>query len=305
MSRMMTVMSALDEFLADPRRKMITRRKYSYKLRPLIELYGQRPIQEITEDHLLEWLADLEKELADASLAMVRSCLITFFNHCLNCGWIDVSPARRLPRYSDRPQQVVTANEEHLGQALTICGILSRSEDPYHRRDAAIFALAAISGARRSNIMLLPLRETVKALETPTYDPRVGNIYRIRVKGKKPLSVVFGDWHAGIIRQWIAMRPESDYNRLFVHLRAGSQGLPLEENGLGKARKRICEIAGVPSISFQELRRLKGTKIARQYGLELASEALGHVSGTRVIREHYYDPDRHMADIAILETGKS
>jgi hypothetical protein len=64
-------------------------------------------------------------------------------------------------------------------------------------------------------------------------------------------------------------------------------------------------VAGVPVITFQEMRKLRGTKIARQFGLELAAEALGHISGTKVIREHYYDPDRHMAHVAILQTGRS
>lgn len=302
---MITMSVALDRFLSDPGRKLVTRKKYSYKLQPFIDLYGNLPIDQLTTDHLTGWLAGLESTLADASLAMIRSCLITFLGYCVTCGWLDRNPAKQLPRYSDRPQQVVTANEDHLGQALTICGILSRSDDAYHRRDSAIFALAAISGARRSNIMNLPYRETVKALESPDYDQRVGNIYKIKTRGKTAVSVVFGDWHAAIVRQWLEVRPESSYNRLFVHLAPRTLGKPLEANGLGHARKKICQIAGVPAITFQEMRRLKGTKIARQYNLELAAEALGHVSGTRVIRDHYYDPDRHAADVVILETGKS
>jgi hypothetical protein len=72
-----------------------------------------------------------------------------------------------------------------------------------------------------------------------------------------------------------------------------------------RVRHRLYKLAGVPVITFQELRKLKGTKIGRAYGLEVAAQALGHRSGTRVIREFYYDPDRRAAQIAILSTPGS
>jgi len=300
-----TVRSAFEQFLADPKRKLITRSKYRYKLKPLLERHGDQAITAVTADSINEWFAEMERTYAEASLAMARSCLLAFFNFCIDSGWVEQNPARQLPHYDDRPKQVVTANEEHLGQALTICGFLSQTPDVRNRRDAAIFALAAISGARRGNIVQLPLRETVEALERPDHDHRVGNIYAVNTKGKRPVTAVFGDWHAAIVRRWLDVRPATEHNRLFVHLRPSTLGQPLLENGIGHARRRVCRIAGVPSITFQELRKLRGTKIARKYGLELAAEALGHISGTRVIREHYYDPDRHMAHVAILDTGKS
>ena len=300
-----SVATAFEQFLADPRRKLITRSKYAYKLRPFLEGNGARPVGEVSAETVNEWFGQMEGSYAEATLAMARSCLVTFFNFCLAQGWLERNPATQLPRYDDRPAHVVTANEAHLASALTFCGIMSRSVNPYQRRDAAVFAVAAISGARRSNIMLLPFRETVASLERPDFDDRVGHIYTVASKGKTAIEIVFGDWHAGILRGWLDVRPECGSNRLFVHLRPSSLGRPLEANGLGHARRNVCAVAGVPVITFQEMRRLRGTKIARQFGLELAAEALGHISGTRVIREHYYDPDRSAARVAILQTGKS
>lgn len=305
----LTVQAAFEQFLADPKRKLITRSKYSYKLRPFLERHGELPVTVVTADAINNWFSEMERSYAEATLAMVRSCLVTFLNFCVDRGWLVVNPARQLPRYDDRPKRVITADEEYLGQALTICGFLSRSSDVRSRRDAAVFALAAISGARRSNIVYLPHRETVTALEHPDYDERVGHIYQVSTKGKRPITAVFGDWHADILRRWLEVRPSSpvgvDQNRLFVHVRRSTLGRPLEANGLGHARRNVCKIAGVPIITFQEMRKLRGTKIARQFGLELAAEALGHISGTNVIRHHYYDPDRHAASVAILQTGRS
>lgn len=305
MKSFVTVSDAFEQFLAEPSRKLITRNKYRYKLRPFLEENGALAVSGVSAEVINSWFAQMEQTYADATLAMARSCLITFFNFCLKRGWLEGNPAQQLPRYDDRPAHVVTANEEHLASALTFCGIMSKSSNPYHRRDAAVFALAAISGARRSNIMLLSFRETVTALGRPDFDERVGNIYTVASKGKTAIEIVFGEWHATILRDWLAVRPSCECNRLFVHLRSSSVGRPLEANGLGKARRNVCQVAGVPPISFQEMRRLRGTKIARQFGLELAAEALGHISGTRVIKEHYYDPDRNAARVAILETGKS
>lgn len=301
----MNTNSAFEQFLAEPKRKLITRSKYRYKLAPFVATWGGTAVADITAEAVNDWFAELERGYADATLAMARSCILTFFNFCVKSGWIDSNPARQLPHYDDRPKRVITANEEHLGQALTICGFLSKSSDVRNRRDAAIFAVAAISGARRSNIVNMPHRETVAALARPEQDERVGNIYQVATKGKTSIEIVFGEFHAGILRAWLAVRPTCDHNFLFCHTRRSTVGRPLQENGVGHARKHICKIAGVPTITFQELRRLFGTKIARRYGLELASEALGHVSGTSVVKNHYYDPDRHMAHVAILEAGKS
>lgn len=301
----MNVNSAFERFLLEPKRKLITRSKYQYKLSPFLAEQGEQPVSSMTAGPINDWFAKMEQTYAEASLAMVRSCLITFFNFCVAHNWLAVNPAKQLPRYDDRPVRVITANEEHLATALTICGFLAKSPDARNRRDAAIFALAAISGARRSNIVNMPFRETVAALNAPVRDEVVGNIYQVSTKGKTAIKTVFGDWHAAILRSWLEVRPSTEHNRLFCHTRATTLGQPLRENGVGHARKHICLVAGVPVITFQELRKLRGTKIARKYGLELAAEALGHISGIAVVKNHYYDPDERMAQRAILETGRS
>jgi integrase len=222
-------------------------------------------------------------------------------------GWLTANPAKQLPHYDGRPKRVVTADEESSGSGAHHLWIpVALGRHPRDRRDAAIFALAAISGARRSNIVNLPFRETVAALARPEYDERVGNIYQVSTRGKTPIVVVFGEWHADVLRRWLDVRP-SGVSPIGCLCMCGRRrlGRPLEANGLGHARRRICKVAGVPIITFQEMRKSRGTAIARQFGLELAAEALGHISGTKVIREHYYDPDRHAAHVAILQTGRS
>jgi integrase len=153
--------------------------------------------------------------------------------------------------------------------------------------------------------MMLSYTGIVAALDHPIEDGRIGSIYTVAAPGKTEIEIVFGDWHATLLRRYLEVRPATEHDRLFVHFRQQGDNHPLGAKGLGEARRNICKIANVPAITFQEMRKLKGTKIAREYGLELAAEALGHVSGTRVIREYYYDPDRHAARVAILATGRN
>jgi integrase len=303
-----TVREAFEAFLPDPRRKLSTRRKYSYKLAPFLKEFGCRPITVVDEHTLTTWFQRLEERYAVATVSMHRTCHLAFYNYCISRGWLATNPAVSLPRYNDRPPWIKVAPEADVEKALIVCEEFSLSASDYERRDGLIFALAAISGARRSNVLQMPYRETKTALLYPIQDDDVGCIYTVVTPGKTVCELVFSDWHATLIRRYLTVRPDVKHNnRLFVHLhplRGGSYGDPLGENGIAKARQRVCAAAGVPVISFQGLRKLKGTQLARKYGLELAATALGHTSGTRVVREFYYDPDKHAARAAILETFK-
>jgi integrase len=68
------------------------------------------------------------------------------------------------------------------------------------------------------------------------------------------------------------------------------------------ARGRVCEAAGVPLVTYQELRRAKATKVAQTYGLHVAAQVLGHSSGVQVVRDYYYNPDVEASYRAVVDT---
>lgn len=281
-----------------------TRVKYDYKLRPFVRLWGGCPIDQITAKQLAEWFDQAGRLYAPATLSIYRAVLLALFNFAMEDNLIERNPAAKLPTYCDRPRLIICANEKAVAAVLACCERVSQEDDAYLRRDAAIFALAASSGGRRSNLRSAPFRETVHILKNPIED-EAGKIYALPVGGKTELDLVFGEWVATILGRYLAIRPPTRHNWLFVHLHPerGTMGDPLGDRGMELARLRICKAAGVDPITYTNLRKMRGTQLARQYGLEIAAVALGHASGTRVIREFYYDPDRHAARVATIKSA--
>ena len=59
-----SVRAAFDLFLADPRRKLITRSKYSYKLAPFLERHGKLAITAATAEIINNWFGEMEQRYA-------------------------------------------------------------------------------------------------------------------------------------------------------------------------------------------------------------------------------------------------
>jgi integrase len=301
----MKLVKAVEQFLDRPGLSAASRVKYDYKLRPFVALWGDQPVGAVTGRQLSDWFYSQAGHYAPATLSIYRGCLLALFNYAIQEGWRSDNPAAGLPRYNERPRLIICANLDAVGKVLAFCDQASLGDDGYLRRDAAIFALSAATGGRTSNLKLAPYRECVHVLANPIEDSQAGAIYALPTGGKTELELIFGEWTAAILRRYLAVRPTVKHNRLFVHMNEerGTMGEPLGDRGLTLARLRICRAAGVEPITYQQLRKLRGTQLARQYGLEMAAIALGHSSGTRVIREYYYDPDRHAARVATILTS--
>lgn len=291
------VRQAVDKFLQQPGRTIATRQKYRYKLKHFLENYGDIPISDVTPELLERWFAQLERQYSDGHLAMHRSCHKTFWRFCAQ--FTGSNPADAIPRYSEVPEQVVTARKDEVDAALRACEsmVMTITE----QRDAAIFVLGSC-GLRRSNVRSVRTSAVIAALQNPVV-VRGENLYAMRTKGKEGMEVIFNERHARIIKRYVKNRPSTDHDRLFVNLNTYDKNYlrPLSDEGFGRARRRVCKRAGVQLISFQKMRRLVGTSIARKYGLETAAQVLGHRSGTEVIRKHYYDPDKEAARLAAFD----
>jgi hypothetical protein len=57
----LTVQAAFEQFLADPKRKLITRSKYSYKLRPFLERCGELAVTAVTAGVVNSWFTEMEQ----------------------------------------------------------------------------------------------------------------------------------------------------------------------------------------------------------------------------------------------------
>ncbi|NJN53686.1 MAG: site-specific integrase [Anaerolineae bacterium] len=190
------------------------------------------------------------------------------------------------------------ANDDDVERALRACErmVLTLPD----QRDAAIFALGS-TGLRRSNVCAVRLSVVQRALAAPVrFEGQ--EFYVLNTGGKEPMEAVLDDRLARIVRRYMEHRPKTAHDRLFVNLNCAHASYlePLSNEGMIRARRRVCLVADVPLISFQKMRRLTGTKVARRFGLEVAAAVLGHRSGTDVVRKHYYDPDKEAARLAAL-----
>jgi integrase len=282
----MSLTKLFEEFIERPGLSEFTRQKYYYRLRAFVESNGRLTADEITTDMLLDYISS--QDLADASKAILRACFHAFLVHCK----VEPNPAKSLPRWRETPRRIITPSDDHVKRALDTAVSMCHSGEAAAVRDGCIFALSVVSGNRRGELRCLPMDDLMIALDNPE-----GDIYRVYTQGKTGEAITrFTKFHVPLIHAYLDVRPFTDCPFVFVN----DKGQHLSLVGFDRARPKVCKRAGVPTITYQALRRRVATIIANNQGVDVAAHALNHSphSGDRVIRAYYYDPDMSRADKA-------
>lgn len=285
--RTMTYLSEhFEKFVERPEISEFTRQKYFYRLRAFVTSYSRFNADQVTTDMLLDYIES--QELAEASKAIVRACFHAFFAFC-GC---EPNPAKSLPRWRETPRRIITPSDDHVKRALDEAVRMTNLGEAAAVRDGLIFALSVVSGNRRGELRCLPMDDLMIALDNPQDE-----VYRIYTQGKTGEAVTrFTEFHVPLIGAYLDVRPVTGCPYLFVN----DKGDHLSLVGFDRARPKVCKRAGVPTITYQQLRRRVATIIANNQGVDVAAHALNHSphSGDRVIRAYYYDPDMSRADKA-------
>ena len=292
-----TLFEAFEQFLNRPKIKDTTRSKYLYRLRPFIALNGTSTSSSITTAMILAHI-DAQTHLADPSKSILRQCFHALFEFCLKKGLITSNPASDLPRWRDTPRYIHVPDECEVKGALNTAVKMCESDMWIDQRDGLVFVLAVYSGCRRGELRNLDIGDLEQALANPK-----GDIYRAYTKGKTGEAIMrFSRFHVPYIEKYLQIRPKLASTAVFVNLNAShpDYGKKLSLTAFNRIRRKICDRASVPSVTYQELRRRLATIIARSEGVDVASHALNHspYSGDRVIRLFYYDPDVEKVDDA-------
>ena len=272
---------------------------YRNKLGKFLAVYGAYEVEAITPEIIKTWFDELEKGYSEGNLAMYRKCFAALFNSVRPHD----NPVAGIRRYKQEPKRIIRADKDDVQIALDVCEQLSKSDNPIERRDAAIFTVGT-SGARRSNIASLTIDEAQIGLSKLEQIGDDFGYILVCDGGKEKMELVLDERRGRIVRKYLEVRPNVRHDYLFVSFEENSYGRKLSNEGFIRARRKICGLANVEMISYQEMRRMVGTDIARQEGLETAAHALGHTSGIEVIRKHYYDPDKEKARKAALNVLK-
>jgi len=294
-----------DQFLDRPDISKHTREKYFYRLRPFMALHeGKRP-NDITQADIVRYISS-KTDWADPTRALLRSCLLAFFNFCIKQGDCAANPVQDTVTFRDWPRRIHLPAEDGVQAALETAVMMNDGENPYAIRDGLIFSLAAVSGNRRDELRQLPMDDLLIALAQPEKLDDGGNLYRVYTTGKEGEAICrFTEFHVPMFHNYFAVRPITPSPFVFVNMYKHHEffGQQLSLVGISRVRKRVCKRAGVDLITYQELRRRLATKIARDFNVDIAAHALNHSprSGDRVIREHYYDPDKTAVDTAVSQ----
>jgi integrase len=293
-----TVTAAFTRFLQQPGRSLSTKAKYRHKFKLFLEQHGQTAVTSITSTTIEQWFHYLEEKrgYSEGHLSFHRSCHKAFW------GWVGLDVVK-VNRYAETPTAVITATDEEIKRLLSTCSHMWATSQ--QQRDAAIVTLGT-AGLRRSNIERVRLSEAVQSLANPlTVNGRILHI--LHTKGKEPMDAVLDEQRAAILRRYVTSRPATRHDRLFINLNRldGRYLEPLTEKAYEKARRKVCKLAGLRLVTFQEMRRWLGTKIAKTNNVLTAAQALGHKSGVSVILNHYYNPDRELVQTAVMEAYRS
>lgn len=287
-----------------------TRNKYRVFFKPFLAKYGRKPLAEIDKALVHDWFEYLESlGYARGYLSFHRNCFHAFFNWCVKSreeggvAILENNPAHKLKNYPQTAVILEVADAADVERCLQACEAMW--DTLKNQRDAAIFALASV-GLRASNVRGVTFSEMKRCLARPQNVKGLGNMYVLPTTGKRPMDAVFDERRAGIIRRYVKNRPKCSHNWLFISCNKGKG--KLGKSAYNWSRANVCRVAGVPLITFQQMRRMVGTNIAKNKGALTAAHALGHVSGVQTIINHYYNPDLEAARMAVFEslfTGKN
>ena len=286
-------------------RSLSTRKLYKNKLKGFLALFGDLPPSALTRSDVTAWFESLQAEgYSQGHLSIVRNKTYALCLYLFKLRLIDENFVEYVPRYKQSPDVIKRADPINLAHIYDICVTLSSSDKVRDRRDAAI-VIFGLGGLRPSNIAAVRLSITSAALQSAVWNEDAGeHLYVVPVAGgKRPIEAVLDPLDKSIVDSYLELRPKTKHDKLFINLSQHSriESLnshylkPLLTASMIHARRKVCKLAGIELVTYQEMRRHMGTRSAELSNVDRAAMVLGHssTSGGRVIRDHYYDPDTH------------
>ena len=152
---MPTVTETFEEFttyLEATGRRPRTVEAYQSRLRGFIEVYGYLDVTRVSQPDLANYTGnreDAQKVRRPATLGMTVQALKTFFQFCVNRGYIQTSPARELRRYERTKAEAHQVNELELVTDLANFD-LAKSQSLYFHDLADEFIQSLIALGRRA-----------------------------------------------------------------------------------------------------------------------------------------------------------
>lgn len=271
------------------------------RLWPFLERFSV--LTQITPEEVDAYVFELEERLSLASVQSYKQTLKTFFNWCVNQGFLQNSPAVHLKPKRRRSARYKAANERDLQVVINgLLGTLNRRKDRRRCvRDLLAFKLALDSGNRLQELARLSTRDMTLALQNPQMATGGVVVYTVpSAPGKKGVvSMRFTEQTAAIYRLWEEIRPGSSRHRIFIALRGKYPGKPLTLNGFTSIFVKRCKQYDVPIYRTHSIRHLKGTKTTDAFNPRVTASLL-NISVETAILHYYSEAEQSVLDATAM-----
>lgn len=290
----MTLNDALRAFLLSLEaqgRSAETIETYRVRLASFVELYGAGEVGSVGPAEVDTWVVAQRRQklryenhptrptvnsgISLATLAGRIQSIKTFWRWCAERGHVAKSPACHLKQeHYDPSAESRAMTKEDLAAMLRV------ARERGSPRDYAILCFVAETAARLGEVASLRLGTLrLEKLEAT-------------IVGKTGKGVVdFNKRTADALRAWLAVRPRSDSDKVFVG-EGRYAGQPLNREGIHQVLKRLARDADVHGrFSVHSIRHLVGQNFTDHGNLELARQKLRHANITTTAR-HYANQDR-------------
>ena len=244
-------MKELVEMFLDTLNSKNTKEAYERNINNMLS-FVEKSITDIKPVDLISWQNSLNN-LSSASQAQYINAIKSFFKFLYDIDYIQNNPAEKLHsvKVINKPKDYI--NDEQ---------VLNMIETAKNKRDKAIIALLFSTGLRVSELINIEL------------DDLQGDSLFIQTKGGKYREVFINDSCKGIINEYLKVR-KSGCSKLFV----SNQHTPMLRaniNNLLTKVKKQCNIK--ENVTPHSLRHTFVTDIAKEYGVEIARDVVGHSS---------------------------
>lgn len=242
--------------------KRSTRKHYVNDLELFIKHSGDKPIAHICAKDIDDFVEEQVKRGLKATTVNRRlASLHSFFEYLAsqNPEHAQTNPVNwqrhKVKQEQPVPRDVADEQVEALFAAMT------------DKRDKALFGLMAGAGLRVGEVARIQLDE----LERPPVPEQMARL-RVHGKGEKERVVWITPYWYHYVAQWLAVRPTSANDFLFLNRR----GEPLSVRGIQHRLQTHCRKAGI-HCSAHQLRHTFSRRLAEQrMPVESISKLLGH-----------------------------